>query len=59
MKVKQGSIGGVDSMQHMLHYMSHYNNRTLGTKEEHTRCGQEPAAGAQLNGGVNKGKGES
>ena len=32
MKVKQGNIGGVDSTQHMLHCMSQYNNRTLGTK---------------------------
>jgi hypothetical protein len=31
MKVKQGSIGGVDSVQHMLHCMSQYNNRKLGT----------------------------
>ena len=35
MKVKQGSIkgkDGADSVQHMLHCMSQYNNGTLRTK---------------------------
>jgi hypothetical protein len=35
MKVKQGSIkgkDGADSVQHMLHCMSQYNNGMLGTR---------------------------
>jgi hypothetical protein len=62
MKVKQGSMKGkrgADSAQHMLHFMSQYNNGTLGTRGGAHAARARPAAGAQLNGGVNKGGGES
>jgi hypothetical protein len=50
--------GGEDSMQHILHCMSQYNNGTLGTKGGAHVAGARPVAGAQLNGGANKGEGE-
>jgi hypothetical protein len=58
MKVKQGSIRGADSAQHMLHCMSQYINGMLGTKGGVHAAGVRPAAGAQLNRGASKGKGE-
>ena len=61
MKVRQGSIGKADSAQHMLHYISQYNNRMLGKGKGAHIAWARPAAGARLDmiRGVNKGKGES
>jgi hypothetical protein len=62
MKVKQGSIGGVDSTQHMLHCMSQYNNRTLGTKggAHVARVRTSSWSSTEWGRGVNnKGEGES